>query len=81
MEIFFSLMSFASCDKIPKIKTFHMVASEHPEVIEERRLLISTDFPESEKAAEDGSIDNGGSSLDEEDDNISGEAVVRKGVT
>ena len=45
-----------SLDKIPKIKIFHMVASEHPEVIEGRRWLIATDVPESEEANEYGSL-------------------------
>ena len=37
-----SLVCFVSLDQIPKIKICHMVASEHPEVIEERRQLIAT---------------------------------------
>ena len=41
-------------------KICHMVASEHPEVIEGRRRLIDMDFPDSEEASEDGSIDNDG---------------------
>ena len=39
-----SLICFVPLDQIPKIKIFHMVASEHPEVIEGRRRLIATDF-------------------------------------
>ena len=33
-QFFLSLISFVSLDQIPKIKICHMVASEHPEVIE-----------------------------------------------
>ena len=43
-----------------------MVVSEHPEVIEGRRRLISTDVLDSEEAYEDGSIDNDGAASDEE---------------
>ena len=58
-----------------------MVASEHPEVIEGRRQLISTDVLESEEADEDGSIDNDGADLDEDDESGSGEAGVITGFT
>ena len=59
--------SFFSLDEIPKIKIFHMVAKEYPEVIEGRRQLIGVDVLDSEEAAEDYSINNGDSDLDEED--------------
>ena len=55
-------------DQIPKIKIFPMFVSEHPEVVEGRRRLIATDVPDSEEASEDGSIDNYGADLDEEDE-------------
>ena len=45
-----------------------MVASEHPEVIEGGHRLIATDVLDSEEADEDGSIDNDGAALDEEDE-------------
>ena len=41
-KYFFS-RSFFSLDEIPKIKICHMVAKEHPEVIEGRRRLIAMD--------------------------------------
>ena len=58
-----------------------MVASEHPEMIEGRHSLISVDVLDCEEADEDGSIDNYGSGLDEEDESGSGEVDVRTGVT
>ena len=58
-----------------------MVASEHPEVIEGRRRLISTDVLEYEEAADDGSIDNDGAAFDEEYDSGSGVTGVRTCVT
>ena len=48
--------SFFSLDEIPKIKICHMVANEHPKVIERRRRLIAVDVLDSEEAAEDASI-------------------------
>ena len=54
------LICFVPLDQIPKIKIFHMVASEHPEVIKGRQQLIATDVLDSEEAAGDGSIDNNG---------------------
>ena len=56
--------SFFSPEKIPKIKIFHMVAKENPEVIEGRRRLISVDILDSKEVAEDASIDNDDSALD-----------------
>ena len=73
--------SFFFLDQIPRIKIFHVVASEHYEVIEGRRRLIATDVLESEVAAEDDSIDNYGASLDEDGESGLGEAGVRTGVT
>ena len=64
-EIILSLIFFIPLDQIPKIKICHMVASEHPEVIEGRRRLIATDVPDSEESAEDGSIGNDGAASDE----------------
>ena len=43
--------------------------------------MISTDVLGSEEADEDGSIDNDGADLDEDDESGSGEADVRTGVT
>ena len=76
-----SLICFVPLDQTPKIKICHMVAREHPQVIEGRRRLIDADFLDSQEAAKDGSIDNDGAALDEEDDSGSGEAGVIKGVT
>ena len=45
-----------------------MVASEHPESSEGRHQLIATYVLDSEEADEDGSIDNDGAVLDEEDE-------------
>ena len=59
-----SLIRFVPLEQIPRIKICHMVASEHPEVIEGRRRLIAADVLDSEEASEDGSIDNDGSALD-----------------
>ena len=61
-----SLIHFVPLDKIPKIKICHMVASEHPEMIEGRQWLIAMDVLDSEEASEDGSIDNNGAALDED---------------
>ena len=58
-----------------------MVAIEHPEVIEGRRMLIATDLLDSEEAAEYGSIDNYGDASDEEDESGLGGAGARTGVT
>ena len=45
-----------------------------------RGWLIATDVLGSEEEYEDGSIDNAGAALDEEDKSDSGEAGVRSGV-
>ena len=45
---FLCIIHFVPIEQIPKIKICHMVASEHPEVIEGRRRLIATDVLESE---------------------------------
>ena len=58
-----------------------MVVSEHPEVIEGRWQLISTDVIYSEETSEDGPIYNDGAALDEEDESVSGEADMITGVT
>ena len=62
-----SLVSFFSLDKIPKIKICHMVAKEHPEVIQVRRRLIAVDVLDSEEAAEGASIVHDNADFDEED--------------
>ena len=51
-----SLVHFFFLDKIPKVKICHMVAKDHPEVIEGRRRLIAVGVLDSEEAAEDASI-------------------------
>ena len=76
-----SLIRFVTLDQIPKIKICHMVASEHPEVIEGRLWLIATDVLDSEESVEYGFIDIDGTYLDEVDDSGSGEADVITGVT
>ena len=42
-KLFLSLIRFVPLEHTPKIKIFHMVASEHPEVVEGRLRLIATD--------------------------------------
>ena len=78
---FFSLISFVALDQIPNIKICHIIVIEHPGVIEGRRCLIDMDAPDSEGAAEYGSIDNDGDSSDEEDESVLGQAGVIIGVT
>ena len=80
-NIFLSLIRFFPLDQINKIKICHMVASKHPEVIQGRRRLIVMDVLDSEESAEDGSIDNYGAALDEEDDSGLGEMGVITGIT
>ena len=64
-EFFLSLVPFFSLVKIPKIKICHMVAKDHPEVIEGRRRLIAVDVLDSEEAAEDASIVHDDADFDE----------------
>ena len=78
---FLSLIHFFRLDQIPNLKICHIVVIEYPEVVEGRRWLIHTDVLDSEEAAEDGSIDNYGASLDEDGESGLGEAGVRTGVT
>ena len=54
-----------------------MVVKEHPEGIEVRRRLISVDIIDSERAAEDASINHDYDDLDEKD----GSGLVGSGVT
>ena len=68
-------------DQIKKIKICHMVASEHPEVIEGRRRLIATDVIDYGEEAEDCSIDNYDADFDEEDKSGLVDVGVRTGVT
>ena len=63
----FCLSFVFSLEEIPKIKICHMVAKEHPEVIEGRRRLIAVDVLDSEEAAEDASINHDDCDFDEED--------------
>ena len=72
-----SLVIFFSLDKIPKIKICHMVAKDHPEVIEGRRQLIAVDVLDSEEASEDASIVHYDAAFDEE----YGSGLVGAGVT
>ena len=73
----FVFYSFFSIDQIPKIKICHMVAKEHPEVIEGRCRLIAVDVLDSEEAAKDTSIDHNGPASDKED----GSGLVGAGFT
>ena len=75
--IFFVSRSFFSLDEIPKIKIYHMVAKEHPEVIEGGRRLINVDVLDSEEAAEDAYIVHDYADFDEED----GSGLVGASVT
>ena len=68
---------FFSLDEITKIKICHMVAKEHPEVIEGRRRLISVCILDSEEAAEDATINHDDAAFDEE----YGSGLVGTGVT
>ena len=72
-----SLVRFFSLDKIPKIKICHMVAKDHPEVIERRRRLIYVDALDSDEVAEDASIVHVDADFDEEDES----SLVGAGVT
>ena len=76
-----SLIRFIYLDQIHKIKIYHMVVSEHSEVIEGRQRLIATDILDPEQEAEGVSIDYYVDASDEEDDSVSGEASVRTDVT
>ena len=58
------LVHFFPIDHISKITICYIAASEHPDVIEGRRRLISTDGLDSEYSAEDCSIDNYGGASD-----------------
>ena len=60
-----------------KIKICHMVAKEHPKVIEGRIRFIDVDVIEYDEANEDSSIDPDGAALDKED--VSG--LLGAGVT
>ena len=76
-----SLICFFTLEQTTKIKICHMVATEHPELIEGRRRLIATDVIDYEEAVEYGLIDNSGSDQDEQYDSGLGETGVRTGVT
>ena len=56
---------FFTLEQTTKIKICHMVATEHPELIEGRRRLIATDVIDYEESVEYGLIDNSGSDQDE----------------
>ena len=68
---------FSPLEKIPWIKIYHMVAKEHPEVIDGRGRLIAVDVLDSEEEAEDVSIDHDDAASDEND----GSGLVGAGVT
>ena len=55
--------------------------NEHTEVIEGRHWLIDTDVLDSEEVTKDGSIDNDGAALDEEDNSGLREPGVRTDFT
>ena len=55
---------FFPLEQIPKRKIIHIVASEHPEVIEGRHRLIATHSLDHGDEAEDCVIDNYGSESD-----------------
>ena len=59
------LIYFVTLEQIPKIKIFHIVASEHPEVVEGRWRFIATDVLDSEEEDYYGSTDNDGTYFDE----------------
>ena len=80
-NIFLSFICFVSMGQIPEIKICHMVASEHPEVIERRWWLIAVDVHDYDEADEYSSIDNYGATLVEEDKSCLLEMDVRTGVT
>ena len=65
-----SLIRFVYLDQIQEIKIFHIVESEHPEMIERRPQLIATDVLDSEEADGDGKNDNYGAASDEEEDSF-----------
>ena len=69
--------SFFSIDEITKNKICHMIAKEHPEVIEGRQRLIAVDILDTEEADEDYSIDHDGDDSDEDD----GSVLIGLGVT
>ena len=71
------IIIFLSLEKTPKINISHMIAKEHPEMIERKQLLIAVDVLDSEQAAEDYSIDHDGAALDEDD----GSGLLGAGVT
>ena len=75
-----SPISFVSLDQILKIKIFHIVVSEHPELIEGRRRFIAMNVPDPEESAEYGSIDYDGADSDEEYESGSREAGGSTGV-
>ena len=76
-RIVFHSHSFFSPDKITKIKILHMVAKEHPKVIEGRRRLIAVDVLDSGESAENASIDHYSVTLEED----SGSGMLGSGVT
>ena len=57
-SIFWSLVNSVTLDQNLKINIFHMVVSEHLEVVEGRQWLIATNNIDPEDAAEDFSIDD-----------------------
>ena len=55
-----AIIIFVSIDQILKKQIFHMVASEHPQTIEERQQLISKYILDPDEAAKGCSIDDDG---------------------
>ena len=76
-----SLIWFVSLDQIPNMKICHMVACQHPEVVEGRQCLIDTNIIDPEDTYYYGSIDDDDDALDKEDDSGLGEAGLSTGVT
>ena len=76
-----SLIRFFSLAKSPRENIYHMVASEHSEVIEGGCRFISVDALDPEDAAEYGSIDDDGADLGEEENSGLVETGVSTGVT
>ena len=71
------LLFVFSLYKIPRIKICHMVAKDHPEIIDGRRRMIAVDVLDSEEAAEDASIVHDDADFFEE----YGSGLVGAGVT
>ena len=75
-----SLVHFFSPDEISKIKICHMVAKDHPGVIEGRRRLIAVDVLDYEEAAGDASIvHDDAAEIEEDGSGLVGGGCYRRG--